>query len=52
MGIWDMCFGEKWVGVQEEVEGKGVVRYCVNRCSLAGVGGLHNTGRNHEVGGN
>ncbi|KAF3124825.1 hypothetical protein TWF703_011184 [Orbilia oligospora] len=26
--------GEKWAKVEEEVEGKGVTRYCVNGCSL------------------
>ncbi|KAK6362579.1 hypothetical protein TWF730_000036 [Orbilia blumenaviensis] len=36
--------GEKWDGVKEEVEGKGVTRYCVNGCSLvAGASGY--TGR-------
>ncbi|KAK6508788.1 hypothetical protein TWF481_003558 [Arthrobotrys musiformis] len=31
--------GEKWVGVKEQVEGKGVTRYCVNGCSLVAVSG-------------
>ncbi|KAK6535782.1 hypothetical protein TWF281_000034 [Arthrobotrys megalospora] len=35
--------GEQWDGVQEEVEGKGVTRYCVNGCSLTTVPGY--TGR-------
>ncbi|KAK6516073.1 hypothetical protein TWF506_005986 [Arthrobotrys conoides] len=36
--------GEKWAGVEEEVIGKGVTRYCVNGCSLIAVDGNYGTG--------